>query len=210
MARQSPARVDSYLDRLLDNSSTFSEVLAAATAPYRLLPHDADEITSLREDVSNLQARCEDAERGLASEASLWTATEADSVRATEDFYSVHANQLLRAESEDLITRIRELDVAVAGQAHAIQSLNHRCRTSEADCAAAMRFMDQEADEGWVGDIQHRAFEAPTVLRGARPRQGLLSITSDEMRCWLRTLVFGALIPSSGGTPLSTVSTQRP
>ncbi|OWY91235.1 hypothetical protein PHMEG_00040274, partial [Phytophthora megakarya] len=54
MARRPPARVDSYLDQRLDIASTIQEVMTAVIAPHRLPPHEAEEMTSLREEVSNL------------------------------------------------------------------------------------------------------------------------------------------------------------
>ncbi|OWY96045.1 hypothetical protein PHMEG_00033789 [Phytophthora megakarya] len=121
MARQPPARVNSYLDQRLDSASTVQEVLAAAVAPHRLPPEEADELARLRDKVSRLQTRCEDAERGLANDVQLRTSAEADSVRSTEDFYTMHdANQELRMENEELVARIRELDITVAEQAHGV------------------------------------------------------------------------------------------
>ncbi|OWZ02188.1 LOW QUALITY PROTEIN: hypothetical protein PHMEG_00026295 [Phytophthora megakarya] len=81
-----PARVNSFLDQRLDSASTVQEVLTAAVAPHRLPPQEADELIRLRDEVSHLQTRCENAERGLANEVQLRTATEAESVRSTEDF----------------------------------------------------------------------------------------------------------------------------
>ncbi|OWZ00149.1 hypothetical protein PHMEG_00028728, partial [Phytophthora megakarya] len=103
MARQHPARVNSLLDQRLDSASTVQEVLAAAVAPHRLPSQEDDELVRLRDEVSRLQTRCEDAERGLANEVQLRTAAEADSVRSTEDFYTMHdANQDLRTRSWSL------------------------------------------------------------------------------------------------------------
>ncbi|OWZ02878.1 hypothetical protein PHMEG_00025487, partial [Phytophthora megakarya] len=113
----------------LDTAPTLQEVLTAAVVPRRLPPQEADESVRLRDEVSRLQTRCEDAERGLANEVQLRTATEADSVRSTEDFYTMHdANQDLCTENEELV-RIRELDITVAEQAHGVQRLKDRCRS---------------------------------------------------------------------------------
>ncbi|OWY90824.1 hypothetical protein PHMEG_00040870, partial [Phytophthora megakarya] len=150
MARQPPARINSYLDQRLDSASTVQEVLAAAVAPHRLPPQEADELIRLRDEVSRLQTRCEDAERGLANEVQLRTAAEADSVRSTEDFYTMHdANQDLRTENEELVARIRELDITVAEQAHG--AVERPCRSSDADCAAAMRYVAQERERMKAG-----------------------------------------------------------
>ncbi|OWZ02680.1 hypothetical protein PHMEG_00025717 [Phytophthora megakarya] len=112
MARQPPARINSYLAQPLDSASTVQEVLTAAVAPYRLPPQEADELIRLRDEVSRLQTRCEDAERGLTNEVQLRTAAEADRVRSTEDFYTMHdANQDLRTENGELVARIRELEL---------------------------------------------------------------------------------------------------
>ncbi|OWY98613.1 hypothetical protein PHMEG_00030579 [Phytophthora megakarya] len=152
MARQPPARVNSFLDQRLDSASTVQEVLAAAVASHWLPPQEADELVRLRDEVSRLQTRCEDAERGLANEVQLRTAAEADSVRSTEDFYTIHdANQDLRTENEELVARIRELDITVAEQAHGVQRLKDRCRSSDADCAAAMRYVAQERERMKAG-----------------------------------------------------------
>ncbi|OWY99834.1 hypothetical protein PHMEG_00029095 [Phytophthora megakarya] len=106
MARQPPARVNSFLDQRLDSASTIQEVLTAAVTPHRLPPQEADELVRLKDEVSRLQTRCEDAERGLANEVQLRTATEADSVRSTEDFYTIHdANQDLRNRERGIAMR---------------------------------------------------------------------------------------------------------
>ncbi|OWZ01273.1 LOW QUALITY PROTEIN: hypothetical protein PHMEG_00027377 [Phytophthora megakarya] len=152
MARQPPARVNSYLDQRLDSASTVKEVLTAAVAAHRLPPQEADELVRLRDEVSRLQTRCEDAERGLANEVQLRTAAVADSVRSTEDFYTMHdANQDLRTENEKLVARIRELDITIAEQAHGVQRLKDRCRSSDVDCAAAMRYVVQERERMKAG-----------------------------------------------------------
>ncbi|OWY96889.1 hypothetical protein PHMEG_00032726 [Phytophthora megakarya] len=125
----------------------FDKVVTAAVAPHQLPPQEADELVRLKDEVSRLQTRCEDAERGLANEVQLRTAAEADSVRSTEDFYTIHdANQDLRTENEELVARIRELNITVAEQAHGVQRLKDRCRSSDADCAAAMRYVAQERE----------------------------------------------------------------
>ncbi|OWY93026.1 hypothetical protein PHMEG_00037724, partial [Phytophthora megakarya] len=143
MARQPPARANSYLGRRLDSASTVQEVLVAAVDPHRLPPQEADELVRLRDEVSRLQTRCEDAERGLA---------EVDGVRSTEDFYTVHdANQDLRTENEELVTCIRELYITVAEQAHGIQRLKDRSRSSDTYCAAAMRYVSQERERMKAG-----------------------------------------------------------
>ncbi|OWY99760.1 hypothetical protein PHMEG_00029185 [Phytophthora megakarya] len=129
MARQPPARVNSFLDQRLDGASTAQEVLTAAVAPHRLPPQEADELIRLRDEVSRLQTRCEDAERGLANEVQLRTAAEADS----------------------LVARILELDITVAEQAHGVQRLKDRCRSSDADCAAVMRYVAQERERMKAG-----------------------------------------------------------
>ncbi|OWY97377.1 hypothetical protein PHMEG_00032107 [Phytophthora megakarya] len=148
ITRQPPARINSYLD----SAVTVQEVLTAAVAPHRLPPQEAGELVRLRDEVSRLQTRCEDAERGLANEVQLRTAAETDSVRSTEDFYTMHdANQDLRTENEELVARIRELDITVAEQAHGVQRLNDRCRSSDADCAAAMRYVAQERERMKAG-----------------------------------------------------------
>ncbi|OWY93914.1 hypothetical protein PHMEG_00036511 [Phytophthora megakarya] len=61
------------------------------------------------------------------------------------------ANQDLRAENEELVARIRELDITVAEQAHGVQRLKVRCRPSDADCAAAMRYVAQERERMKAG-----------------------------------------------------------
>ncbi|OWY95067.1 hypothetical protein PHMEG_00035034, partial [Phytophthora megakarya] len=158
MARQPPARVNSYLDQRLDSASTVQEVLTAGMAPHRLPPQEADELVRLRDEVSRLQTRCEDAERSLANEVQRRTAAEADSVRSTEDFYTIHdSNQDLRTENEELVARIRELDITVAEQAHGVQRLKDRCRSSDADCAAAMRFVSQERERMKAGLTMYNA-----------------------------------------------------
>ncbi|OWY99366.1 hypothetical protein PHMEG_00029635, partial [Phytophthora megakarya] len=145
VVRQPPLRVDSHLDRRLNSPSTVSE---AVVAPHQLPPHEAEGLTELREEVSRLQTRCENAE----------TSAEADLVRANEDFYSVHdSNQVLRAENEDLVGCVRDQDIAVAEQAHAIQGLKDRCRSSEADCVAAMRYVDQERERMKAGLVLYNA-----------------------------------------------------
>ncbi|OWZ15133.1 LOW QUALITY PROTEIN: hypothetical protein PHMEG_00011275 [Phytophthora megakarya] len=127
-------------------------LLEATMVPHRLPPQEAAELVRLRDEVSRLQTRCEDAERDLADEGQLRTAAEADSVRTTENFYTVHdANQDLRTENEVLVTRIREPDIAVAEQAHGIQRLKGRCRSSDAGCAAAMRYVSQERERMKAG-----------------------------------------------------------
>ncbi|OWZ18571.1 hypothetical protein PHMEG_0007315 [Phytophthora megakarya] len=91
--------------------------------------------------VSRLPARCENAEQDLVKETPLRPTAEADLVRANEVFFSVHdSNQVLRAENEGLVDCDCDRDVAVAEQARAIQGLKDRCRSSEADCAAVMRY----------------------------------------------------------------------
>ncbi|OWZ08179.1 hypothetical protein PHMEG_00019319 [Phytophthora megakarya] len=158
VVRQPPLRVDSHLDRRLDNASTVSETLAAVVDPHQLPPHEAEKLTELREEVSRLQARCENAERDLVNETQLGTSAEAALVRANEDFYSVHdSNQVLRAENADLVDRVRDQDIAVAEQAHVIQSLNNRCRSSEGHCAAAMRYVDQERERMKTGLVLYNA-----------------------------------------------------
>ncbi|OWY93279.1 hypothetical protein PHMEG_00037386 [Phytophthora megakarya] len=152
MARQPPARINSYLDQRLDSASTVQEVLTAAVAHHRLPPQEADELIRLRDEVSRLQTRCEDAERGLANEVQLRTVVEADCVRSTEDFYTMHdANQDLCTENEELVARIRELDITVAEQAHGVQRVKGHCRSSDADCAAAMRYVAQESERMKAG-----------------------------------------------------------
>ncbi|OWZ14222.1 LOW QUALITY PROTEIN: hypothetical protein PHMEG_00012334, partial [Phytophthora megakarya] len=152
MARQPPTRVNSFLDQRLDSASTVQEVLTAGVAPHRLPPQEADELVRLRDEVSRLQTRCEDAERGLANEVQLRTAAEADSVRSTEDFYTMHdANQSVRTENEELVAHIRELDITVAERAHGVQRLKDRCRSYDADCAAAMRYVTQEHERMKAG-----------------------------------------------------------
>ncbi|OWY99526.1 LOW QUALITY PROTEIN: hypothetical protein PHMEG_00029458 [Phytophthora megakarya] len=151
MARQPPAR------RFL-----------AAVAPHRLPPQEADALVRLRDEVSRLQTRCEDAERGLANEVQLRIAAEADSVRSTEDFYTMHdANQDLRTENEELVARIRELDITVAEQAHGVQRLKGRFRSSDADCAAAMRYVAQERERmKEARRLQCRSHQAPAPSSG--------------------------------------------
>ncbi|OWZ18624.1 hypothetical protein PHMEG_0007258 [Phytophthora megakarya] len=152
MARQSPPRVNFYLDQRLNSASTVQEVMTAAVAPHRLPPQEADELVHLRDELSRLQTRCEDAERDLANEVQLRTAAEPDSVRSTEDFYTIHdANQDLRTENEELVARIRELDITVAEQVHGVHRLKDRCRSSDADCAAVMRFVAQERERMKAG-----------------------------------------------------------
>ncbi|OWZ07147.1 LOW QUALITY PROTEIN: hypothetical protein PHMEG_00020501 [Phytophthora megakarya] len=130
MARQPPARINSYLDQRLD------KVLTRAVAPHRLPPQEDDELVRLRDEVSRLQARCENFERDFANEVQLRTAAVADS---------------LRTENEELVARIRELDITVAEQALGVQRLKDRCRSSDADCAAAMRFVAQERERVKAG-----------------------------------------------------------
>ncbi|OWZ19348.1 hypothetical protein PHMEG_0006426 [Phytophthora megakarya] len=158
MARQPPARVNSYLDQRLDSASTVQAVLAAAVAPHRPPPQEADELVRLTDEVCRLQTRCEDTERGVADEVQLRTAAEADSVRSTEAFYTVHdVNQDLRTENEELVARIRELDIVVAEQAHDIQRLKDRCRSSDADCAAAMRYVSHQRERMKAGLTMYNA-----------------------------------------------------
>ncbi|OWZ15530.1 hypothetical protein PHMEG_00010807 [Phytophthora megakarya] len=152
VARQPPARVNSCLNQRLDSASTVQEVLVAAVAPHRLPPQEADELVRLRNEVSRIQIRCEDAERDLANETQLRTAAEADSVRSTKDFYTFHdANEDLRTENVELVACIRELGITVAEQAHGVQRLKHRCRSSDADCAAAIRYVTQERERMKAG-----------------------------------------------------------
>ncbi|OWZ13558.1 hypothetical protein PHMEG_00013097 [Phytophthora megakarya] len=61
------------------------------------------------------------------------------------------ANQDLRTENEELVACIRELDITVAEQAHGVQRLKDRCRSSDADCAAAMRYVAQERERMKAG-----------------------------------------------------------
>ncbi|OWZ07871.1 hypothetical protein PHMEG_00019679 [Phytophthora megakarya] len=147
MARQPPAR-------RLDSASTVQEVLTAAVAPHRLPPQEADALVRLRDEDSRLQTRCEDAERDLANEVQFRTAAEVDSVRSIEDFYTIHD---LRTEHEELAARIRELDIPVAEQIHGVQRLKDRCRSSDVDCAAAMRYVAQERERMKAGLTVHNA-----------------------------------------------------
>ncbi|OWZ07438.1 LOW QUALITY PROTEIN: hypothetical protein PHMEG_00020164 [Phytophthora megakarya] len=141
MARQPPAR-------RFDGPRGFG----GCRGPPRLPPQEADELVRLRDEVSRLQTRCKGAERGLANEVQLRRAAEADGVRSTEDFYTIHdANEELRRENEELVTRIRELDITVAEQAHSVQRWKDRCRFSNADCAAAMRYVTQERERMKTG-----------------------------------------------------------
>ncbi|OWZ03474.1 hypothetical protein PHMEG_00024787 [Phytophthora megakarya] len=138
IVRQPPLRVDFHLDRRLDNASTVSESLAAVVTHHQLPPYEA-ELTELREEVSRRQTRYENAERVLVNETQLRTSAEADLV--------------LRADNEDLVDRVRDQDIAVTEQAHAIHGLKDRCRSSEADCAAAMRYVDQEREHMKAGIV---------------------------------------------------------
>ncbi|OWZ11958.1 hypothetical protein PHMEG_00014950 [Phytophthora megakarya] len=196
MARQPPARVNSYLDQHLDSASTVQEVLAAAVAAHRLPPQEADELVRLRNEVARSQTRCEDAERGLANEVQLRTGAETDSVRSTENFYTIHdANQDLRTENEELVTRIRELDISVAEQAHGVQRLKDRYRSSDADCAAATGYASQDRECMKAGFTVYNAELAKlkqylekhdrgkvAVLGEARSREALLAENASLRR----------------------------
>ncbi|OWZ02187.1 LOW QUALITY PROTEIN: hypothetical protein PHMEG_00026294 [Phytophthora megakarya] len=61
------------------------------------------------------------------------------------------ANQDLRTENEKLVARIRELDITIAEQAHGVQRRKDRCRSPDADCAAAIRYVAQERGAGLAG-----------------------------------------------------------
>ncbi|OWZ16909.1 LOW QUALITY PROTEIN: hypothetical protein PHMEG_0009232 [Phytophthora megakarya] len=111
MARQPPARVNSYLDQRLDSASTVQEVLAAAVAPHRFFPQD--EL---------------DAERGLANEVQLRTAAEADTMRyviqerermkaglTAENASLRRANSVLRKNSGEHGLNIDALILSTAG-----------------------------------------------------------------------------------------------
>ncbi|OWZ19367.1 hypothetical protein PHMEG_0006406 [Phytophthora megakarya] len=91
--RRPPPRVHSRLDQRLSEASSVSE-----------------ELVDLREEVAHLQARCEEAERSLATEVDLRTTAEANVTRSNEDFYTMSdSNQSLRSENEGLVDRIRDL-----------------------------------------------------------------------------------------------------
>ncbi|OWZ07492.1 hypothetical protein PHMEG_00020108 [Phytophthora megakarya] len=107
--RQSP-RVHSRLDQRLDEGSSVSEVLAATIAPYRLPPHESEELIDLRDEVDRLQTRCYEAER--------------------------RTNQSPRSENEDFDDRISDLNATVVRQAYVLQQLKDCYETPEADCAA--------------------------------------------------------------------------
>ncbi|OWZ17545.1 hypothetical protein PHMEG_0008496 [Phytophthora megakarya] len=69
--------------------------------------HEAEELPELREEVSRLLTRCENAERDFVSKTQLRTSAEAALVHANDDFYSVRdSSQVLRAENEDLVDLI--------------------------------------------------------------------------------------------------------
>ncbi|OWY92838.1 hypothetical protein PHMEG_00037992, partial [Phytophthora megakarya] len=154
--RRPPPRVHSRLD--LSEASSVSEVLAATIAPYRLPPHESEELVDLRDEVARLQARCEEAERSLATEVDLRTTAEANVTRSNEDFYTMSdSNQSLRSENEGLVDRIRDLDTTVARQAYVLQQLKDRYGTSEADCAAAMRYVEQERERAKAGLVVYNA-----------------------------------------------------
>ncbi|OWZ03846.1 hypothetical protein PHMEG_00024358 [Phytophthora megakarya] len=76
-----PSRMDSACNRSQDSALTLSEVLAADVVPHRLPTHDSEELIDLRNEVSALQVRYEDAERGLATEVQLRTKAESDCVQ---------------------------------------------------------------------------------------------------------------------------------
>ncbi|OWY97519.1 hypothetical protein PHMEG_00031932 [Phytophthora megakarya] len=61
------------------------------------------------------------------------------------------ANRNLRTENEELVARIRELDIMVAEQAHGVQRLKDRCRSSDAGCATAMRYVAQKRERMKAG-----------------------------------------------------------
>ncbi|OWZ23031.1 reverse transcriptase [Phytophthora megakarya] len=139
---------ESVLDRRLDSASTLAEVLTAAVAPCHLPAHESEELTDLRNEVSVLQARCDDAERGLATEVQLRTKAEADNVRANEDFYTMNnSNGSLHEENAALATRIRDQDMVIARQTAALkQSERQYCAAT----AAAMRWSER-LKAGMVG-----------------------------------------------------------
>ncbi|OWY97898.1 hypothetical protein PHMEG_00031460, partial [Phytophthora megakarya] len=67
------------------------------------------------------------------------------------------ANQDLRTENEEFVAHIGEWNIAVAEQAHGIQGLKDRCRSSDADCAAAMRYVSQERERMKAGLTMYNA-----------------------------------------------------
>ncbi|OWY97863.1 hypothetical protein PHMEG_00031500 [Phytophthora megakarya] len=88
----------------------------------------------------------------------LRTTAEANVTRPNEDFYTMSdSNQSLRSENEDLVDRIRDLDATVAQQAYVLQQLKDRYGTSEADCAAAMRYVEQERERPKAGLVVYNA-----------------------------------------------------
>ncbi|OWZ08980.1 LOW QUALITY PROTEIN: hypothetical protein PHMEG_00018390 [Phytophthora megakarya] len=130
--RQPLPRVHSRLDQRLDEASSVSEVLAATIAPYRLPPHESEELIDLR--TRWLGFRRDEAEHSLATEVGLRTTAEANDTRSNEDFYTMpDSSQSLRSPNEHLVDRIRDLDATVARQVYVLQQLNDRYGTSEAD-----------------------------------------------------------------------------
>ncbi|OWZ13379.1 LOW QUALITY PROTEIN: hypothetical protein PHMEG_00013306 [Phytophthora megakarya] len=176
MARQPPARINSYLYQRLDSASTVQEVLAAAVAPHRLPPQETDELVRLRDEVSRLQTRCEGAERGLAN----------------------------------------ELDIAVAEQAYGVQWLKDRCRSSDADCAAAIRYVAEERERMKAGLTVYNAelaklrqyLEEHDRGKVCSPTPRMKALLAENASLRRANSVLRQALPSTGST--MTRSSSRP
>ncbi|OWZ11633.1 hypothetical protein PHMEG_00015319 [Phytophthora megakarya] len=126
----------------VSKASSVFEVLAATIAPCRLPPHESDELGDLRE-VARLQTWCEVAKRNLANEVDLRSTAETNITRTIDDFYT-------RSDCKQNFQTWMSLP---PDRDHALQQLKDYCGTSEADCAAAMRYVEQESVRVKAGHV---------------------------------------------------------
>ncbi|POM70772.1 Hypothetical protein PHPALM_12742 [Phytophthora palmivora] len=119
VARNSPCRIDTILDRRLQSASSLGDVLAAAVAPARTPLHESDEMISLRDEVSQCQAQVKYAEDKLAIEFGLRTKAEMFCTQASCDFNAA---------------------------SNTLHSLGLRVKNAEADAAAAVRTIRKDRE----------------------------------------------------------------